>query len=60
MDTPLGQRRILTIVREIVQREGWRSLFRGLNVTVIRAFPVNGIIFPVYEYTLMQVAALEY
>jgi solute carrier family 25 carnitine/acylcarnitine transporter 20/29 len=60
MDTPLAQRRILTIGREIIQREGWRTLFRGLNVTVIRAFPVNGIIFPVYEYTLMNVAALEY
>lgn len=60
MDTPLEKRRMLAVGRDIVQKEGFGALFRGLNVTLIRAFPVNGIIFPVYEYTLMQVASLEY
>jgi hypothetical protein len=60
MDTPVQDRRIMSVGMEIVQKQGWRHLFRGLNITCIRAFPVNGIIFPVYEYTLMQVAALEY
>jgi solute carrier family 25 carnitine/acylcarnitine transporter 20/29 len=34
----------------------WRSqrLYRGIGITVIRAFPVNGIIFPVYEFCLQQ------
>lgn len=60
MNTPIAERRIHTVCRRIIEREGWRNLFRGLSVTVVRAFPVNGIIFPVYEYTLMHVAALEY
>uniref|UniRef100_A0A7S4VZ96 Mitochondrial carrier protein n=1 Tax=Ditylum brightwellii TaxID=49249 RepID=A0A7S4VZ96_9STRA len=33
---------------------GWRYLYRGLGVTLVRAFPVNGIIFPVYEFALLQ------
>jgi solute carrier family 25 carnitine/acylcarnitine transporter 20/29 len=60
MDAPLDSRRILAVARQIVEQHGWRRLFRGLNITVIRAFPVNGIIFPVYEYTLMTMASLEY
>jgi solute carrier family 25 carnitine/acylcarnitine transporter 20/29 len=39
----------------IVARHGWRRLFRGLGITLVRAFPVNGTIFPVYEFTLMQI-----
>ena len=60
MDTPVNERRILTVARDIIQKHGWRRLFRGINVTCFRAFPVNGIIFPVYEWTLMHVASLEY
>jgi hypothetical protein len=60
LDAPLDTRRVLTVARDIVRQHGWRQLFRGLNVTVFRAFPVNGIIFPVYEWTLMHIAALEY
>mmetsp|Transcript_52577 Transcript_52577/g.151589 ORF Transcript_52577/g.151589 Transcript_52577/m.151589 type:complete len:329 (+) Transcript_52577:114-1100(+) len=60
METPIEKRRIVTIARNIIQNEGVGALFRGLNVTVIRAFPVNGIIFPVYEYVLMKMAELEY
>ncbi|CAJ1942490.1 unnamed protein product [Cylindrotheca closterium] len=59
LDTPLEKRRILTIARDIVQKHGVGHLFRGLNITIIRAFPVNGIIFPVYEYILMKIAELE-
>jgi solute carrier family 25 carnitine/acylcarnitine transporter 20/29 len=55
-----SKRRILTVARNMIQQNGWRHLFRGLTVTCLRAFPVNGIIFPVYEYVLMQVCALEY
>jgi solute carrier family 25 (mitochondrial carnitine/acylcarnitine transporter), member 20/29 len=59
-DTPLTERRIVNVAQEIVQKHGWRHLFRGLNITLIRAFPVNGIIFPVYEFTLMHIAGYEY
>ena len=60
MDTPLEKRRIFAVGQDIVQKRGFSALFRGLNVTIIRAFPVNGIIFPVYEYCLMKMAQLEY
>ncbi len=60
MDTPLEKRRMLAVAQDIIRRDGIKAMFRGLNVTVIRAFPVNGIIFPVYEYCLMKIAALEY
>ena len=39
---------------KIIKDLGWRGMFRGLGVTLIRAFPVNGIIFPVYEYSLSK------
>lgn len=60
IDTPMQNRRMLAVGRDIVRQHGWRHLFRGLNITMIRAFPVNGIIFPVYEYILMHITALEH
>ena len=60
MDTPLEKRRLLRVGRDIVRKEGVSALFRGLNVTIMRAFPVNAIVFPVYEFCLMKLAALEY
>jgi solute carrier family 25 carnitine/acylcarnitine transporter 20/29 len=53
LDTPRSQLTIATVGRGIVARHGWRHLFRGLSITLVRAFPVNGTIFPVYEFTLM-------
>jgi hypothetical protein len=43
-----------TVGRELVQEHGWRHMFRGLGVTLARAFPVNAIIFPTYEFVLLQ------
>jgi solute carrier family 25 carnitine/acylcarnitine transporter 20/29 len=40
------------MARQFVQENGWRALYRGFWLTVIRAFPVNGVIFPTYEVTL--------
>ena len=31
---------------ELVQRRGWRFMFRGLGVTLAGAVPVNAVIFP--------------
>lgn len=56
MDTPLAERRIWNIGSRLVAKHGWRYMFRGLGITLIRAFPVNGIIFPVYEFTLMHLS----
>mmetsp|Transcript_14729 Transcript_14729/g.31029 ORF Transcript_14729/g.31029 Transcript_14729/m.31029 type:complete len:368 (+) Transcript_14729:192-1295(+) len=48
------QKGMWTVGRDIVRKNGVRHLFRGLGVTLVRAFPVNAIIFPVYEFVLMQ------
>jgi solute carrier family 25 carnitine/acylcarnitine transporter 20/29 len=52
LDAPSSSFRLLTVTQNIIVQLGWRALFRGLGVTVIRAFPVNGVIFPIYELTL--------
>ena len=44
---------------DIVKEHGWRYMFRGLGVTLCRAFPVNAIIFPVYEFVLIQLGDSE-
>ena len=48
------QKGMWTVARELVRENGWRYMFRGLGVTLVRAFPVNAIIFPVYEFVLLQ------
>lgn len=52
LDTPKSERSMWNIARGIYQKGGWRSLYRGLGITVLRAFPVNAVIFPTYELTL--------
>ncbi len=59
VNTPQHERTIAAITSKMVKENGWKHLFRGLSVTCLRAFPVNGIIFPVYEYTLLLVCAWE-
>lgn len=59
LNTPRNERTIAVVTSKIVKEQGWKHLFRGLSVTCLRAFPVNGIIFPVYEYTLLLVCAWE-
>jgi len=46
--------RVVEVARTILKKHGWTYMFRGLGTTVFRAFPVNGIIFPIYELTLIQ------
>eukprot|EP00537_Pseudo-nitzschia_pungens_P016391 CAMPEP_0172400812 /NCGR_PEP_ID=MMETSP1061-20121228/47749_1 /TAXON_ID=37318 /ORGANISM="Pseudo-nitzschia pungens, Strain cf. pungens" /LENGTH=396 /DNA_ID=CAMNT_0013134229 /DNA_START=333 /DNA_END=1523 /DNA_ORIENTATION=+ len=59
IDTPRSERTISVVFQRILREHGWRKFTRGLSVTCLRAFPVNGIIFPVYEYTLLQVCSWE-
>lgn len=59
IDTPRHERTIAAVASKIVKENGWKHLFRGLTVTCLRSFPVNGIIFPVYEYTLLLVCEWE-
>lgn len=51
LDAPAKERSIMYVVRTISRNEGFARLIfsRGLGVTLLRAFPVNGTIFFVYE-----------
>ena len=51
-DTPRTDLKIVNITRALIRENGWRYMFRGLGVTLVRAFPVNATVFPVYEFTL--------
>ena len=51
-DTPRAELKMVNVCRSIVREHGWRFMFRGLGVTLVRAFPVNATVFPVYEFTL--------
>jgi hypothetical protein len=39
----------------IVKKNGVRALYRGLNVTLIRAFPIHSLNFLVYEQVLKSI-----
>ena len=54
LDTPIEKRRITYVFNAIRKEYGAQLFFRGLGVTLLRAFPVNAIIFPVYEFTLFE------
>jgi solute carrier family 25 (mitochondrial carnitine/acylcarnitine transporter), member 20/29 len=60
LTTPHSQLRMIHVATNIVQQHGVSHLFRGLNITLLRALPVNGTIFPVYEFTLQQMTRLGY
>lgn len=55
LNTPREDLRILSMAKKIIAERGVAYLYRGISVTLVRAFPVNGTIFPVYEWTLMRV-----
>ncbi|GMI39197.1 hypothetical protein TeGR_g6656, partial [Tetraparma gracilis] len=52
IDTPAKDRGMLTVAGRLVRKHGGSYLFRGLGVTVVRSFPVNGMIFPIYELSI--------
>ncbi len=56
LTTPLEKRRIMYMFRSIYKEHGIQYFFRGLGVTLLRAFPVNAIIFPVYEFILFELS----
>ncbi len=51
------QKGMWTVGGDIIRNHGFKHMFRGLGVTLVRAFPVNAIIFPVYEFVLMQIGS---
>ncbi|OAD72993.1 hypothetical protein PHYBLDRAFT_113141, partial [Phycomyces blakesleeanus NRRL 1555(-)] len=43
---------------DIVRREGIRGLYKGLSITLIRAFPIHSLNFLVYEQVLRKIPPL--
>ncbi|CAI9267506.1 unnamed protein product [Lactuca saligna] len=41
----------LSVAKNIMRTEGWKGLFRGLTITIIRDAPSYGVYFWSYEYT---------
>lgn len=56
LDTPVSNFSLYRMGSSIVAQHGWRYLFRGMSITLLRAFPVNGTIFPIYEFVNMQMS----
>lgn len=51
---PTVHKNMLHCARTLVERHGWRSLFRGSSMVIFRAAPVNSITFLGYEWCLGQ------
>jgi solute carrier family 25 carnitine/acylcarnitine transporter 20/29 len=60
LDCGGAERSMGHVLREAVRHRGWRALYRGFGVTVLRAFPVNGIIFPTYEVTVRALNGMNF
>ena len=56
LTTPSSELGMIHVGKQIVAQHGWRYLWRGLGITLVRAFPVNGTIFPVYEFAIHQMS----
>jgi hypothetical protein len=52
MDCERVERSMAHVASDVIRKHGYGAMYRGFGVTILRAFPVNGIIFPVYEWTL--------
>jgi solute carrier family 25 carnitine/acylcarnitine transporter 20/29 len=37
------------MIRDIYKAKGMKALYRGCGTTILRSFPVNAVLFPVYE-----------
>jgi hypothetical protein len=51
---------IRQVFRDIVRSNGYRGLFTGVEVAIIRAFPANAALFLGYEYSRKVVSGALY
>ena len=42
----------IALARQLVREQGFRSLYRGVGLTVARGGPVAAVVLPVYDYVL--------
>jgi solute carrier family 25 (mitochondrial carnitine/acylcarnitine transporter), member 20/29 len=46
----LKYRNMLDCAQKHYRKEGYKAFFKGLGITLLRSFPVNGVAFFSYEY----------
>jgi len=51
---PLYGKGVLRVGKEIVSKEGWRGLYRGLAIGLIKAAPASAVTMWTYERTLKE------
>ncbi|KAK1738264.1 mitochondrial carrier protein [Skeletonema marinoi] len=49
MDCSKNDRSIVHIGKSILKESGWKALYRGFGITVLRAFPVNAVILTTHS-----------
>ena len=52
----VASRHPLHMLRQMFQEKGFRYVYRGLGTTVLRSFPVNAVLFPVYEASVLALS----
>lgn len=56
---PSRYRGVIDCARQCYKEEGWRIFFRGLNATIVRAFPSNAATFVAYTWTMKMLAPVN-
>ncbi|KAG2175653.1 hypothetical protein INT43_001300 [Umbelopsis isabellina] len=56
---PTRYRGVIDCARQCYREEGWRIFFRGLNATIVRAFPSNAATFVAYTWTMKLFAPVS-
>lgn len=49
LDCSKNERSTMQIGKNILQESGWKALYRGFGITVVRAFPVNAVILTTHS-----------
>lgn len=42
---------MISVVKDIIKKDGVKALYKGLGPTLLRTFPASGALFVAYEYT---------
>ena len=50
-NTPNTNATILNMMVNLKAKYGWRVFFRGFDIAILRALPVNAVVFPCYNFT---------
>ncbi|KAI8576996.1 hypothetical protein K450DRAFT_253866 [Umbelopsis ramanniana AG] len=56
---PSRYRGVIDCARQCYKEEGWRIFFRGLNATIVRAFPSNAATFVAYTWTMKMLSPVN-